>query len=120
MWQHKWVESLQKFSFEIKFRLGKENQAISLVSLSLPKDIQQNVLIDKLFGPLILEIYNQNISKNLENYAMKEGLLFFKGRICILRSLRAQILKEAHKSPLATHPSYQKMFYSLKEKFFWS
>ena len=50
---------------------------------------------------------------------MKEGLLFFRNRLCIPSSLRGQILKEAHESPLAAHPGYQKMFASLKEKFFW-
>ena len=128
---HWWVKSLQDFCFEIKFRLGKENHtidalsqrvvalAISLVSSSLPKEIQHNILINELFGPIISKIYNQENQKTLEDYAMKEGLLFFKGHLCIPNSLRTQILKEAHESPLATHPRYQKMFSSLKEKFFW-
>ena len=50
---------------------------------------------------------------------MKDGLLFFKNHLCIPSKLRDQILKEANKSPLAAHPSYQKMFSSLNEKFFW-
>ena len=50
---------------------------------------------------------------------MKEGLLFFKGCLCVPSYLRTQFLKEAHESPLATHPGYKKMFSSLKEKFFW-
>ena len=55
----------------------------------------------------------------MEDYTLKEGFLFFKDHLCIPSRLRGQILKEAHESPLATHPSYQKMFASLKEKFFW-
>ena len=51
----------------------------------------------------------------MEDYILKEGLLFFKNRLCIPSKLRSQILKEAHKSPLATHSGYQKMFSSLKE-----
>ena len=66
----------------------------------------------------MIEIHNQENSKILEDYTMKEGLLFFKGHLCIPSYFRTQILKEAHKSPLAAHPSYQKMFSSLKEKFF--
>ena len=50
--QRTWEKFLQEFTFEIKFRLGKENQAvdalsrrvialaISLVSSTLPKEIQ--------------------------------------------------------------------------------
>ena len=67
MQQRRWVEFLQEFTFKIKFRLGKENQAtdalsqrvvalaISLVSLTLLEEIQQEVLIDESFGPLIIE-----------------------------------------------------------------
>ncbi|MCO5563017.1 hypothetical protein L7F22_016653 [Adiantum nelumboides] len=53
MRQRRWVEFLQEFNFEIKFRPGKENQAadalsrrvatlaISLLSSSLPEEVQQ-------------------------------------------------------------------------------
>ena len=68
MRQRRWVEFLQEFTFEIKFRPGKENQiidslsrrvvalAISLANSTLPKEIQQEVLLDEFFGPLIDEI----------------------------------------------------------------
>ena len=68
MQQLRWVEFLQEFTFEIKFRPGKENQvadalsqrvvslAISLVNSMLPKEIQQNILTNKFFGPLITRI----------------------------------------------------------------
>ena len=64
-------------------------------------------------------MHHQENSKILEDYTLKEGLLFFKQRLCIFNGLRRQILKEAHKSPLVAHPGYQKMLSSLKEGFFW-
>ena len=76
-------------------------------------------MIDKFFGPFITRIQDQENSKILEDYTLKEGLLFFKWRLCIPSNLTRQILKEAHESPLAAHPGYQKMFSSLKEEFFW-
>ena len=105
---------------------GKENQAfdslskrvvdlaISLANSTLPEEIQQEVLIDEFFGPLVTKIHNQKNSRILEDYTLKEGLLFFKDRLCIPSILRGQILKEAHKSPLAAHLGYQKMYASLK------
>ena len=131
MRQRRWVEFLQEFSFEIKFRPGKENQAadalsrrvvalaISLVNSALPKEVQSTILEDKFFGPLIQEIQEQSTKKHLEDFTFKEGLLFFKKRLCVPTPLRLQILKEAHESPLAAHPGYHKMFASLKENFFW-
>ena len=131
MRRRRWVEFLQEFTFEIKFRPRKENQAadalsrrvvalaISLTNSTLPEEIQQEILLDDFFGNLIDEIQGQRNSRILEDYTLKEGLLFFKNRLCIPKKLRNQILKEAHESPLAAHPGYQKMFASLKEKFFW-
>ena len=116
MRQRKWVEFLQEFTFEIKFRPGKENQAadalskrvvvlaISLANSTLLEEIQQEILLDDFFGNLINEIKGQRNSRILEDYILKEGLLFFKNRLCIPNKLRNQILKEAHKSPLAGHP----------------
>ncbi len=131
MRQRRWVEFLQEFSFEIKFRPGKDNQAadalsrrvvalaISLVNSTFPDEVQQVIKEDEFFGPLIQEIEKQSNLKHLEDYTLKEGLLFFKKRLCVPESLRIQILQEAHESPLAAHPGYQKMFSSLKQNFFW-
>ena len=104
MRQQRWVESLQEFSFEIQYRPGKENQAadalsrkgialaITLVKSSLPDEILQKILTDTFFGPLILEIQSQREHKSLEYYTWKEGLLYFKGRLCIPNELQKQIL----------------------------
>ena len=92
--------------------------AISLANSTLPEEIQQEICQDEFFGKLIEEIQNQTNSRTLEDYILKEGLLFFKNHLCIPSKLRNQILKEAHESPLAAHLGYQKMFASLKEKFF--
>ena len=95
MQQHRWVEFLQEFTFEIKFRPSKENQAvdtlsrrvialaISLANSTLLEEIQQEVLLDEFFGPRIDEIQGQRNSKGLEDYILKEGLLFFKNCLCI-------------------------------------
>ena len=79
MRQRRWVEFLQEFSFEIKYKPGKENQtvdalsrrgvilAITLVKSSLPDEILQKILTDTSFRPLILEIQSQREHKSLEN-----------------------------------------------------
>ena len=100
MRQRRWVEFLQEFSFEIKFRPGKENQAadalskrvvalaILLVNSTLPEEVQQIISDDEFFGPLIQEVQRQSNLKNLEDYTFKEGLLFFKKRLCVPGPLR--------------------------------
>ena len=95
------MEFLQEISFEISFCPGKQNQAadalsqrvtalaISLVNSTLPEEIQQLITKDAFFGPLIQELKAQKVSKNLDEYEFKEGLLFFKGRMCIPVSLQS-------------------------------
>ena len=131
MRQRRWMKFLQEFTFEISFCPRKQNQAtdalsqrvttlaISLVSSTLPEEVQQLITKDTFFGPLIHELGIQKTSKHLEDYEFKEGLLFFKGRMCVPALLQRQILKEAHESPLAAHPGYHKLFSSLKQNFFW-
>ena len=62
--------------------------AIFLVRSNLPEEIQQEVLIYEFLTPLITEIHNQKNSRILEDYTLKEGLLFFKDRLCIPSRLR--------------------------------
>ena len=57
MRQRQWVEFLQEFSFEIKYKPGKGNQATNALSGR-----------DTFFGPLILEIPSQREHKSLEDY----------------------------------------------------
>ena len=92
--------------------------AVTLAKSSLPDEILQKILTNRFFGPLILEIQSQRENKSLEDYTWKKGLLYFKGQLCIPNELQKQILKEAHEAPLAAHPSYHKMFSSLKENSF--
>ena len=132
MQQRQWVEFLQEFSFEIKYKSGKENQAIdslsrrgvalviTLIQSSLLDEILKKILTDTFFGPLILGIQSQREKKSLEDYTWKSRLLYFKGRLCIPNELQKQILKEAHETTLAAHLGYHKMFASLKEQFFWT
>ena len=125
------MEFLQEFTFEISFCPGKQNQAadalsrrvttlaISLVNLTLLEEIQQLITEDTFFRPLIHDLGTRKTSKHLEDYEFKEGLLFFKGRMCVSNPLQRKILKEAHESPLAAHLEYHKLFSSLKWNFFW-
>lgn len=131
MRQRRWVEFLQEFNFEIKFRPGKENQAadalsrrvstlaISLLSSSLTKDVQKEIQADPYFNPLLQEIQTPDPRKHLAEYTLVDGTLYFRQRMCIPASLRIQILQEAHENPLAAHPGYHKMFAILTRHFYW-
>ena len=85
MRQRRWVEFLQEFSFEIKYRPRKENQvvdalsrkvtslAISLVESTLPEEVQWEIQEDEFFGPFIREIREHKDLKHLEIIPLKKA-----------------------------------------------
>jgi hypothetical protein len=50
-----------------------------------------------------------------------QGTLWYKGRICVpdVNDLRKLILSEAHDTAYSIHPGSTKMYYDLKERFWW-
>ena len=110
MRQRRWVEFLQEFTFEIMFRPGRQNQAadalsrrvvslaISLISSTLPEEVLAALPSDDQFGPIMQEIQEQVNQRHFKDYFQKDGLMFFKNRLCIPSNLRTQILKEAHET----------------------
>jgi hypothetical protein len=50
-----------------------------------------------------------------------QGTLWYKGRICVpdVEDLRKLILSEAHDTAYSIHPGSTKMYYDLKERFWW-
>jgi hypothetical protein len=50
-----------------------------------------------------------------------EGVLWYKGRICVpnVKELKAKILCEAHESAYSIHPAGNKMYHDLKATYWW-
>ena len=131
MRQRRWLEFLQEFQFEIKFKPGKENTtadalsrrvvslAISILQSTLPEEIQNQLEADEFFGPFLQDLKESKIKKQLEGYSLVDNQLFFLKRLCVPAQLRNKILKEAHEGPLVAHPGYHKMYANLKKSFYW-
>jgi hypothetical protein len=51
----------------------------------------------------------------------KDGVLWYKGRICVhnLKELKARILREVHESAYSIHPGGNKMYHDLKATYWW-
>ena len=50
-----------------------------------------------------------------------QGTLWYKNQICVpdVKDLRKLILSEAHNTAYSIHPGSTKMYYDLKERFWW-
>jgi sortase (surface protein transpeptidase) len=51
----------------------------------------------------------------------KEGVLWYKGRICVpsIKELKYKILCEAHESSYSIHPGGNRMYHDLKATYWW-
>jgi hypothetical protein len=51
----------------------------------------------------------------------KQGVLWYKGRICVpnIKELKDKILHEAHESAYSIHPGRNKMYHDLKATYWW-
>jgi hypothetical protein len=63
-----------------------------------------------------------NPSKDNDFRVDKQGVLRFRGRICIPDNdeIKKLILEESHRSSLSIHPGATKMYHDLKKLFWWS
>ena len=60
--------------------------------------------------------------KNVEFSVSTDGILHFKGKLCILddAQFKEQLLSEAHATSYSVHPGATKMYQDLKGRFWWS
>ena len=73
--------------------------------------------------PLLIKFKKDVLErKNAEFSLSPDGILHFKGRLCIPddSQLKEQILSEAHSMPYSVYPGVTKMYKDLKEQFWWS
>jgi len=137
MRQRRWMQTLQEFDFEIKYRPGKANVvadalsrkvslfAISVISSPLIDEVKREINQDSFFAPVITlllkESKNSKELRTMQGYRLANDCLYFNERLCIPREgeIRKRLLAEAHDSPIAGHLGYIKTYMSIKKSFFW-
>ena len=91
-----------------------------LSTLTLQPTIFDGIKGSQELDPLLIKL-KENVleGKNTEFSISPDGILHFKGRLCIPddSQLKEQILSEAHSMPYSVHPSATKMYKDLKEQF---
>jgi hypothetical protein len=83
------------------------------VGSSLLQDIQRGQLKDEMVQEIKRNIKEEKSPGFSED---DEGVLWYKGRICVpnVKELKAKILREAHESAYSIHPGGNKMYHDLK------
>jgi hypothetical protein len=136
MWQRWWMEIFSDYEFDLKYHPGKANMVTDALSRkertkplgvrSMRLDLRLD-LMDRLKQAQTSALEEEN-AKNKE--MMKTLQQFVKGKDGLLRmgtgiwvpmygGLKELILEEAHKSKYFMHPGADKMYYTLKDHFWW-
>ena len=92
------------------------------VAMEVESTLEQDIRKGQLTDEKIIEIKGLIKEDKAPGFTEDEqGVLWFKGRICVpdIKSIKELILREAHDSAYSLHPGSTKMFNDLKQQFWW-
>jgi hypothetical protein len=104
---------------KLNLRIMVNTEAIEMeVGCSLIQEIQRGQLEDEKIQETKRNIKEEKSPDFSED---DEGVLRYKGRICVpnIKELKDKILREAHKSAYSIHPRGNKMYHDLKASYWW-
>jgi hypothetical protein len=104
---------------KLNLRIVANTEAMEMeVGSSLLQEIQKGQVEDE---KIQLIKHNTKEEKSLGFSEDEEGVLWYKGRICVsnIKELKDKILREAHESTYSIHPGLNKMYHDLKATYWW-
>jgi hypothetical protein len=104
---------------KLNLRIMVNAEAMEMeVSSSLIPEIQRGHLEDEKIQEIKRNIMEGKLSGFSED---DEGVLWYKGRICVpnVKELKDKILREAHESAYSIHLGGNKMYHDLKTTYWW-
>ncbi|GKE33628.1 putative reverse transcriptase domain-containing protein, partial [Tanacetum coccineum] len=108
MHQRRWVELFSDYECEIRYHPGKANVVADALTQGEPFD-QDNVLAKRLHG----------LDRQMKRKG--DGSLYFMDRIWVplVGGVRTVIMDKTHKSRYSIHPGADKMYYDLRDMYWW-
>ncbi|GKA55891.1 putative reverse transcriptase domain-containing protein [Tanacetum coccineum] len=133
MRQRRWIELFSDYDCEICYHLGKENVVVNALSRKErvnPKRVRaMNMTLYSSIKDRILAAQKEamdestGLQKGLDEMIEQrsDGTLYYLGRIWVplKGDVRTLIMDEAHKSKYFVHPGADKMYYDLRDRYWW-
>jgi hypothetical protein len=112
--------------FELCEEFNKLNLRIIANTEAMEMEVGSTLLQEIRKGQLEDEKI-QEVKRNIKEEKMPgfseddEGVLWYKGRICVpnVKELKDKILREAHESACSNHPGGNMMYHDLKATYWW-
>ncbi|GJY92127.1 putative reverse transcriptase domain-containing protein [Tanacetum coccineum] len=108
MRQCRWIELFSDYDCEIRYNPGKENVVADALCRKKRKEA-----VDESAG------LQKGLDKMIEQRS--DGTLYYLDRIWVplKGDVRTLIMDEAHKSKYSIHPGVDKMYYDLRDRYWW-
>ncbi|GJZ13621.1 putative reverse transcriptase domain-containing protein [Tanacetum coccineum] len=133
MRQRRWIELFSDYDCEIRYHPGKANvvaDALSRKERVKPKRVRaMNMTLQSSIKDRILAAQKEacdesaGLQKGLDEMIehRSDGALYYLDRIWVplKGDVRTLIMDEAHKSKYSIHPGADKMYYDLKDMYWW-
>ncbi|GJU70885.1 putative nucleotidyltransferase, ribonuclease H [Tanacetum coccineum] len=133
MRQRRWIELFSDYDCEIRYHPGKANvvaDALSRKERVKPKRVRaMNMILQSSIKDRILAAQKEAVDefavlqKGLDEMIEQrsDGTLYYLDRIWVplKGEVRTLIMDEAHKSKYFVHPGADKMYYDLRDRYWW-
>ncbi|GJS82124.1 putative reverse transcriptase domain-containing protein [Tanacetum coccineum] len=133
MQHRRWIELFSDYNYEIRYHLGKANvvaDALSRKERVKPKRVRAiNMTLHSSIKDRILaaqkEVSDESagLQKGLDEMIelKNNGALYYLDRIWVplKGGVRTLIIDEAYKSKYSVHPGVDKMYYDLRDRYWW-
>ncbi|GKE25428.1 putative reverse transcriptase domain-containing protein, partial [Tanacetum coccineum] len=133
MRQRRWIELFSDYDYEIRYHPGKANvvaDALSRKERVKPKRVRaMNMILQSSIKDRILTAQKEavdesaGLQKGLDEMIelRNDGALYYLDRIWVplKGDVRTLIMDEAHKSKYFVHPGADKMYYDLRDRYWW-
>ncbi|GKC13271.1 reverse transcriptase domain-containing protein [Tanacetum coccineum] len=136
MRQRRWIELFSDYECEIRYHPGKANvvadalsrkerlkpRRVRAMAMTVQAGMREKIQVAQSEALKQENIFMENLHGLDQQMEKKEGeSLYFMDRIWVplIGDVRTMIMDEAHKSKYSVHPGADKMYYDLRDMYWW-
>ncbi|GJY40222.1 putative reverse transcriptase domain-containing protein [Tanacetum coccineum] len=136
MRQRRWIELFSDYECEIRYHPGKANvvadalsrkerlkpRRVRAMAMTVQPGLKERIQVAQIEALRQENILMENLHGLDQQMEKKEGeSLYFMDRIWVplIGDMRSIIMDEAHKTKYSVHPGADKMYYDLRDRYWW-